>query len=240
MRRIGGWLGPAVAWLVIAGVVGVLAAAVLVPRLAGATPYTVLTGSMQPSYPPGTLVVVRPVQPDEVLAGDVITYQLKSGEPTVVTHRVTEVAMGLDGTRVFTTKGDNNGVVDRDPVKPVQVQGKVWYSVPYLGYVNRALSGSQRQTAVMVVSSVLIGYAAFMLIGALRDRVRRRRHDSKHVLVARSAAQAVAGVAGHGEVALEWGPHRTRNIRYVAVAVAATALVCLFLRAFSLQPDRRS
>ncbi|WP_235536117.1 signal peptidase I [Nocardioides sp. Root190] len=162
------------AWLVILGVVGVLAAAVVVPRLAGATPYTVLTGSMRPSYPPGTLVVVKPVKTNEIKVGDVVTYQIESGKPTVVTHRVTEVAVGLDGKTVFSTKGDDNGSVDRDPVQPVQIQGKLWYSIPYLGYVNKAITGSQRQTAVLVVSAGLIGYAVFMLVGAFRDRRRKR------------------------------------------------------------------
>ncbi len=72
----------------------VIAVAVVVPRLAGARPYVVLTGSMRPGMPPGTLVVVRPVDPRSIGVGDVITYQVASGEPDVVTHRV--VAQGLD------------------------------------------------------------------------------------------------------------------------------------------------
>ncbi len=65
------------------------------PRLGGATPYTVLTSSMEPEYPPGTLVVVRPVPIEEIGIGDVITYQLESGEPTVVTHRVVGLSTTL-------------------------------------------------------------------------------------------------------------------------------------------------
>ncbi len=156
----------------ILGVVLILAAAVLVPRLAGGTPYTVLTGSMRPHYPPGTLVVVKPE--DSYGIGDVVTYQLESGKATVVTHRIVSVGSTLDGETTYTAQGDANNAPDREPVKPVQVRGRLWYSVPYLGYVNNALTGKQRQSAVLVVSAGLVGYAVFMFVGAIRDRRRKK------------------------------------------------------------------
>jgi signal peptidase len=67
---------------------------VVAPLVLGATPYTVLTGSMRPTYPPGTMVVVRPVDVERVAPGDVVTYQLASGRPEVVTHRVVAVGVG--------------------------------------------------------------------------------------------------------------------------------------------------
>ncbi len=172
MRAAAGWLGQLLAWLVIVGVVVVLAAAVLGPRLAGATPYTVLTGSMRPDYPPGTLVVVKPVAADVLRSGDVVTYQLESGEATVVTHRIVEVGTNLQGDVTFTTQGDANEIPDAEPVRPVQVKGRLWYSVPYLGYVNNFMTGRQRQTAVLLVSGGLVAYAAYMFVSAAH---RRRR-----------------------------------------------------------------
>lgn len=169
--------GLVLAWLLILVALASITAAVLVPRLAGATPYTVLTGSMRPHLPPGTLVVVKPVDADQLRVGDVVTYQLESGESTVVTHRITSVDTRLDEKTVFTTQGDANDVPDPAQVRPVQVRGRLWYAVPYLGYVNNALNGGQRQIAVLVVSTALIGYAAFMFVGAVRDRRRGRGGD---------------------------------------------------------------
>ncbi|GAB4004781.1 signal peptidase I [Nocardioides ultimimeridianus] len=179
MRTTLGWLGQVFAWLVILGVVVALAVAVFVPRLAGATPYTVLTGSMRPHYPPGTLVVVKPTDTDDLQTGDVATYQITSGEPEVATHRILAVGVNLSGDRVFTFKGDANDAPDPRPVLPVQIKGKLWYAVPYLGYLNNALSGGQRQIAVWVVSALLIGYAAFMFVGAMRDRRRRPEQPAR-------------------------------------------------------------
>ncbi|MDO9380340.1 MAG: signal peptidase I [Nocardioidaceae bacterium] len=152
-----------------------LAVMVVVPRLGGGTPFTILTGSMVPSYPPGTLVVTRPVPIDEIGVGTPITYQLRSGEPTVVTHRVVSIGIGPDGQKQLTTQGDANNAPDEDPVSPEQVRGAVWYAVPWLGHLNNALTGRQHQLLVWVVAAGLLAYAGFMLTSAALDRGRGRR-----------------------------------------------------------------
>lgn len=164
------WIGLALSWAVILGVGAALLAALIVPRLGGATPYVVETGSMRPDLPPGTLVVVKAVQPDEIAIGDVITYQIVSGEDTVVTHRV--IATGIDATGEprWHTQGDANEVADEGWVLPVQVQGKVWYAVPYLGYATSFVTGQQREVITVLGAVGLIGYALVMFRGARRDR----------------------------------------------------------------------
>ena len=173
-RRNASWVGQVLAWCVILGAVAVLVVAVLVPRLAGATPYNVLTGSMRPTYPPGTLVVVRSVAPADVAIGDVVTYQLTAGEAEVVTHRVVAIGNDGQGERSFQTQGDTNEAPDEEWVRPVQLKGELWYAVPYLGHVNDLVNGRQRQMAVYVVASLLLCYAAFMFTGSVRDRGRSR------------------------------------------------------------------
>jgi len=161
--------------LLVAGVT--LTLGVLVPRVAGATPYAVLSGSMRPDYPPGTLVVVKPVAVGEIAVGDVITYQLESGERDVVTHRVVAVTLDAEGERSFATQGDANGAPDERHVRPVQVRGKLWYSVPYLGHANGLLTGEQRQWVVYALSALLFGYTTITWGSALRERPRRRKEE---------------------------------------------------------------
>lgn len=162
-------------WTVVVIGVFVIGVAVVVPRLGGATPYTILTGSMTPAYPPGTLVVVRPVDPADIRTGDVVTYQLRSGEATVVTHRV--VAVGrttVSGEVVLTTQGDANASADAEPVRGVQVRGELWYAVPYLGRAGAVLTADTRQLLVYGVAGVLVLYAASMFVAAAGDRRRGR------------------------------------------------------------------
>lgn len=163
-------LRGALVWAVTAAIVLAIAVAVVIPRLAGATPYTVLTASMRPELPPGSLVVVRPAAPERIGVGSIITYQLRSGEPEVVTHRVVTVRQDLTGERVFTTQGDANAVADREEVRPVQIRGEVWYAVPHLGRAATWLSSAQRETASTVVAAGLLAYAGLMFVRAGRER----------------------------------------------------------------------
>jgi signal peptidase len=162
----------AATWTVIAVILGLIVIAVLIPRIGGGTPYTVQTGSMRPTLPPGTLVVVRPVPIDEIGIGDVITYQLKPGRPEVVTHRVVSVGDNAGHGRVVHTKGDANNAADASWVIAKQVRGRYWYAVPYVGRVTNILTNAQRQSALLVIVIGLLGYAGLMFVQDMRDRRR--------------------------------------------------------------------
>jgi signal peptidase len=180
--RLGRGVVQTLAWVVLLATLGVLVVAVLLPRVGGATPYTIETGSMRPGLPPGTLVVVRPADPDDLGVGAVVTYQLRSGEPTVVTHRIVATAVDGAGRRLFQTRGDANDVADEPWVRPVQVRGTPWYSVPVLGRANTVLTGHQHQLAVYAAAGLLAVYALITYGRALLAR-RRRSQEVAHVQI---------------------------------------------------------
>ncbi len=150
---------------------------IALPMLTKSTPYTVLTGSMTPNYPAGTLVIVKPTDVQQIHIGDVITYQLASNQPAVVTHRVIQIMEPTtpNGTVKFITKGDANSLPDAAPVKPVQVRGVLWYAVPYLGWVNNVINGDARTVIVPIVAGGLFLYAGFMATSTIVDRRRKAR-----------------------------------------------------------------
>jgi signal peptidase len=125
---------------------------------------------MSPAYPPGTLIVARPVDGNDIGLGTVITFQLASGKPEVATHRVVAVARHPDGRLRFQTRGDANDSPDPQWVRPEQVRGALWYAVPGLGRVNALLTGDQRERGIQVVAVLLLGYAGVMFVGAHRRR----------------------------------------------------------------------
>lgn len=194
VRGAVGWLGQVLAWAVILLAGAALLLAVVIPRVAGATPYTILTGSMRPHYPPGTLVVIKPVQPHDLAVGDVVTYQLSSGEPAVVTHRIVAIRQSMKGDLTFQFKGDANDVADASWVMPVQIKGRLWYSVPWLGWTNRYVNGDTHRLVLDGVVIVLLGYAAVMFAGSVRERRRRgtRRGGRRRA----GAGDVVAGDRG--------------------------------------------
>lgn len=166
------WVRTIVSWLLLLTAAAALAALVVVPRVSGAMPYTVLTGSMEPTLSPGSLIVVNPVPPDELRAGDVITFQIESGNPAVNTHRIIQVVYDAQGRQRIQTQGDVNRIPDRDLLVADQVRGRLWYSVPYLGHVNNVLSGDSRQALFVAAIGGLGAYAVWMFGSGLRDRRR--------------------------------------------------------------------
>ena len=153
-------------------VVLAVVALVIVPKSTGAVPLTVLTGSMRPTVPPGSMVVVRPVDPARLEIGDVITYQLRPGDPTLVTHRIVGATYGDE--RTFRTKGDHNSAVDPEPVHEIQVRGRVWYAVPVVGHLANQLDNAQRDWVRNAAGGLLLAWAAWTIGGWLRDRLRHR------------------------------------------------------------------
>lgn len=164
----------AVSWVLLILVALLAIVVVVVPLVTGAKPYTILTGSMVPQYPPGTLVVVKPADVAEINLGDVITYQLESGKADVVTHRVVAVGAAADGSPLFITRGDANDADDPEPVRPVQVVGKLWYSVPYIGWINNVVTGQARAWAIPVAVAGLFVYGIVLFALSFRDRRRAR------------------------------------------------------------------
>lgn len=169
------WILQTVSWMLLLTVVALLVAMIGLPRATGATPYTVLTGSMRPTMPPGSLVVTKPIEAGELKVGDAITYQLRSGEPEVVTHRIISLSQTLGGETLFTTQGDANPHPDEKAVKAGQIRGVVWYSIPFAGYLNSLLTGEQRIWAVGSAVVFLLGYALFMGMSAMMDARRSVR-----------------------------------------------------------------
>lgn len=104
-------------------------------RLVGIKPYTVLSGSMEPKYPVGSMIYVKEVDPLTLRTGDPVTFMLN--ETTVATHRIIEVIPDENDPTVvrFRTQGDNNDIPDGDTVHSANVIGKPIFSIPYLGYL---------------------------------------------------------------------------------------------------------
>ena len=122
-----------VSFALVAAVV-ILAILLVGVRLVGLTPYTVLSGSMEPAYHVGSLIYVKEVDPMTFRVGDPITYRM--GDRSVVTHRVIEVLDDPVSGSCYRTQGDANNIADGPLLQPENVIGKPVFTIPYLGYVS--------------------------------------------------------------------------------------------------------
>ncbi|WP_258868647.1 signal peptidase I [Arthrobacter sp. RT-1] len=162
-------------------IIALFAAMILlvIPVVTGSHTYTVLTNSMAPKFPPGTFLVMKPVPFDEIQYGDVVTFQLHSGRPEVETHRVVGFGATQQGEKTLITKGDNNGANDADPVREIQMKGKLFYAVPYVGFLANALGNSDRDAWTIIAAVGLIGYGAILVFKSVRASRRSRAAEGK-------------------------------------------------------------
>ena len=120
---------------VLVALVVVLALLLVGARLVGMQAFTVLSGSMEPTYHVGSLIYVRKADYRQLEPGDVITFLLS--EDTLATHRIVAVVPDEEDpeTLRFRTKGDANATEDGSLVHYKNVVGTPVFTIPYLGYV---------------------------------------------------------------------------------------------------------
>ena len=120
---------------ILVALVVLLALLLVGARLFGLQVYTVLSGSMEPTYHTGSLIYVKKVDPYTIRDGQVITFMLD--ENTIATHRVVGVVPDEEDSTVvrFRTKGDANETEDGGLVHYKNVIGTPVFTIPYLGFV---------------------------------------------------------------------------------------------------------
>ena len=131
----------------------------------GAVPFMPIFGSsMEPTLQSGGLLMIEPIDAEDVAVGDIIVYNVPPmvreyyGYPPVVAHRVTEVKkQPMFG---FRTAGDNTG---EDPftVKPENLRGTVGDQIPNLGIPLLFFQSPQGMVFVIIALALL----AFFLYG---------------------------------------------------------------------------
>ena len=117
-------------------VLAVLLALLLVgARLMGLQVFTVLSGSMEPTYHTGSLIYVKKVDATKLSEGTVITFMLD--EDTLATHRIVGVVPDEEDPSVirYRTKGDANESEDGGLVHYKNVVGTPVFTIPKLGYL---------------------------------------------------------------------------------------------------------
>lgn len=87
--------------------------------------FTVISGSMEPALPTGSVIVVNTDKSTVFAAGDIITFQ---DQHEFITHRITE--FGYDNTFYYRTRGDANLKPDKEKISHQNVIGRVVFITP--------------------------------------------------------------------------------------------------------------
>lgn len=144
------WLGR----LVTAALLALFGIVVVVPAVTGSTTLTVLSGSMEPTFKPGALLIVQPVAAEDIEVGSILTFRPEADQDVLITHRVVRQESTADGER-WVTRGDANGADDA-PIVYDQVRGKVLFALPLLGHVRQFLTSGGPWLMIAAAAVVVI------------------------------------------------------------------------------------
>lgn len=135
----------------------------------------VLSGSMEPTFSKGTLLLVKETQ--NVQEGDIVVYQ--SGRELIV-HRV--IALSEDEV---TTQGDANNVAD-EPFARTQIKGKVIGWIPVLGSIMAMLKTPIAVIVILILAFILIEGsfraqrdADDQELDAIKEEIRRLKEEKE-------------------------------------------------------------
>ncbi|ORC86453.1 signal peptidase type I [Trypanosoma theileri] len=123
----------------------------------------VLSGSMEPAYYRGDLLLLHKATP--ITISDVIVFSLPNRTVPIV-HRVHRMHED-GGVQLFLTKGDNNEFDDRTLypdgyqwVKKEDIIGKVFLIIPHAGFLTLIAEDKPWFKGVVLIASLLWGWMA--------------------------------------------------------------------------------
>lgn len=161
----------------------------VIPRINGWVPLTILTGSMEPTIKPGDLVFVDPEATTQLKVGQVVSFMPNENDASLVySHRLVSITYGPGGISEFTTRGDANPQEDQ-PLPPEAIRGtlvsngSVPVVIPKVGGIFLKVSNFKRQLNFQdyapLIGGLLIGggvlYVGVMIFRSLVPTSRRKR-----------------------------------------------------------------
>lgn len=142
--------------------------------------FTVVSGSMEPKYKIGDVLISMETKPEDIKVGDTISYIGERGTVAgkIITHQVESIDKDLNNKYVFHTKGLANDISDIYPVTEDQVYGVVVYKVFLLSLVYKVI-GTTWGLFVFVVIPLLYIVGSEM-IEIMLEKEEERRAKLKH------------------------------------------------------------
>lgn len=163
---------------IVLSILVVIALIIVIPNIFGVRTLAVLSGSMSPSIPTGSMVFVQPVNTSTISIGDTISYTMNE-RGTIITHRVYDIPE--EGSLRFIVKGDAVENPDAKPVPADNVVGVVKFHIPVLGFMLGFVINTYGK---IIVGTVVI---ALILLVLLLNRGKPGEKEEKPVRSPRGA-----------------------------------------------------
>lgn len=141
--------------------------------------FTVVSGSMEPKYKIGDVLISKEVKPEKIKTGDTISYLGNKGDfdGKVITHQVTSIKKDATGKYIFNTKGIANPIGDIYPVYENQIYGVVIYKLKILSLIYKVV-GTTLGLFIFVIIPLLYIIGS-EVIGLMLEKEEQRRSKLK-------------------------------------------------------------
>ena len=150
-------------------------------NILGFRQYVVATGSMEPQYNIGDLIITKEKAKEEIKTGDIINY-ISNDKTNTVTHRIVDIVK-KDGQIFYRTKGDNNNSEDSELVNYNQVKGVLVFKISKVGTIMTKLI---TETGITIIFAIII-------LSYLRDK------NKEEKIIARENARKIYNVPKYKE-----------------------------------------
>jgi signal peptidase I len=142
----------------------------------------VMSGSMEPALRVGSIVLSQKIDTAELKPGDIITFNSVKEQGGTITHRIKSISK-VQGATFFTVKGDANKSADVDPVKVADIQGKVLFTIPLLGYVSVWMKTPIGFIVLVILPAAIIIISEIWNIKNALEESIKKKYEKRETLI---------------------------------------------------------
>ena len=143
--------------------------------------FRVITGSMEPEYDIGQVVISKQIDPNEINVGDDIVYLGTYGEYNgkIIMHEVVAIDKDENGNMNFHAKGLHSSSVEDPQIKPHQIFGIVKFKSGILTILYK-LATSIYSAFIIVTILVLNVFISFKFSGRNAIQQLQEQYDEEY------------------------------------------------------------
>lgn len=139
--------------------------------------FTVATGSMEPKYNVGDMILVKEIEPKDIKLHDDVTY--KSNDPKLnnmfITHQVIEIKEN-NGKYSFLTQGIANTGVDPE-ITEDQIYGTVTSKLKVLSFISKKINSNLGFFLIIVVPIAVLIFLEIIDIKEKRESIKNENRE---------------------------------------------------------------
>lgn len=139
--------------------------------------FTVATGSMEPKYNVGDMILVKEIEPKDIKLHDDVTY--KSNDPELnnmfITHQVIEIKEN-NGKYSFLTQGIANTGVDPE-ITEDQIYGTVTSKLKVLSFISKKINSNLGFFLIIVVPIAVLIFLEIIDIKEKRESIKNENRE---------------------------------------------------------------